>query len=261
MKKTMQAMAGAVLGMALAAPGLGHDGHHAQGPVWEVTITCTGQTVTVGWRSVDQHIFVVHRAQLTFSVYQILPSMGMVFSHEMDGQSPETLSGSYTFPGQRNGLYRIGVGHSAPLSFGSWKAEASCGHAPTTSTPPPAAAPGGHVAIVPSMPKALAGGEDAADHWLRISNPSAASISVTVDGRDRAGTKGGTYRRELPAYRSVRVNMRDIEAAFDVTDPEGWWTLTVAGTGPLYAVATMRQGAATRFIPVERPATSPTGTE
>ena len=92
------------------------------------------------------------------------------------------------------------------------------------------------------MPKALSGGEDAADHWIRISNPGAASISVTVDGRDRAGTKGGTYRRELPAYRSVRVNMRDVEAAFNVSNPAGWWTLTVAGTGPLYAAATMRQG-------------------
>ena len=78
---------------------------------------------------------------------------------------------------------------------------------PPQPGPPPPGEPTvtrcGHVAIVPTMPRALSGGEDAADHWIRISNPGAASISVTVDGRDRAGTKGGTYRRELPAYRSV----------------------------------------------------------
>ena len=131
------------------------------------------------------------------------------------------------------------------------------------AAPPPgeptAAASCGHVAIVPTMPRALSGGEDAADHWIRISNPSATGITFTVDGRDRAGTKGGTYRRELPAYRSVRVGMRSLEAAFNVSKPAGWWTLTVAGTGPLYAAATMRQGDATRFVPVERPATCTTG--
>ena len=61
------------------------------------------------------------------------------------------------------------------------------------------------------MPKALAGDEDTADHWLRIANPGAASITFTVAGRNDAGTKGGTYRRELPAYRSVKVKMRDGE--------------------------------------------------
>ena len=137
-----------------------------------------------------------------------------------------------------------------------WTSEFSTNRMDSYRSPKPRC---GHVAIVPSMPKALSGGEDAADHWIRISNPGAASITVTVDGRDRAGTKAGTYRRELPAYRSVRVNMRAIETAFNVTDPEGWWTLTVAGSGPLYAAATMRQGGLRWFVPVERPATCDTG--
>ena len=115
-----------------------------------------------------------------------------------------------------------------------------------------------HLAIVPAMPKALPGDEDAADHWLRIANPGAASITFTVTGRNDAGTKGGTYRGELPAHRSVKVVMRDVEAAFDV-EPEGWWTLTVTGSGPLYTSATMKQGDARRFVPVERPATCGTG--
>ena len=115
-----------------------------------------------------------------------------------------------------------------------------------------------HLAIVPAMPKALPGDEDAADHWLRISNLGAASITFAITGHDEAGTKGGTYRRELPASRSVKVKMRDVEAAFDV-EPEGWWTLTVTGSGPLYASATMKQGDARRFVPVERPATCPSG--
>ena len=116
-----------------------------------------------------------------------------------------------------------------------------------------------HLAIVPALPGALAGDEDAPDHWLHVANPGAAGITFTVTGRDMAGAKGGTYRRELPAYRSVKVKMRDIEAAFDVAEPEGWWTLTVTGSGPLYVAATMRQGDARRFVPVERPATCGTG--
>ena len=110
-----------------------------------------------------------------------------------------------------------------------------------------------HIAIVPGMPPALTGEEDAPDHWLRIANPGAAGITFTVTGRDEAGTKAGTYRRELPAYRSVKVKMRDVEAAFDATEPEGWWTLTVTGSGPLYLTATMRQSDERRFVPVERP--------
>ena len=123
---------------------------------------------------------------------------------------------------------------------------------------PPLAACDDHIAIVPAMPAALAGGEDAADHTITITNPGAAGITFTVTGRDEAGTKGGTYRRELPASQSVKVKMRAIEAAFDV-EPEGWWTLTVAGSGPLYASATMKQGEARRPVPVERPATCGTG--
>ena len=116
-----------------------------------------------------------------------------------------------------------------------------------------------HIAIVAAMPKALPGDEDAADHWVRITNPGAASIRFTIEGRDEAGAKGGTYRRELPAYRSVKVKMRDIQAAFDVTDPEGWWWLRVAGSGPIDVAATMKQGDARRFVPVKVPATCGTG--
>ena len=110
-----------------------------------------------------------------------------------------------------------------------------------------------HLAIVPAMPRALSGDEGSPDHWLRITNPGAASITFTITGRDEAGAKGGTYRRELPAYRGVRMNMRDVEAAFDMTDPEGWWTLTVTGSGPLEVVATMRQGDVRTPIPVVHP--------
>ena len=46
------------------------------------------------------------------------------------------------------------------------------------------------------------------------------------------------------------MKMRDIEGKFDVPEPEGWWTLTVTGSGPLYVVATMLQGDARRFVPV-----------
>ena len=134
---------------------------------------------------------------------------------------------------------------------------------PEPETPEPEACPAeprcDHLAIVAAMPRGLPGDDDAADHWVRITNPGAASIRFTIEGRDDAGAKGGTYRRELPAYRSVKVKMRDIQAAFDVTDPEGWWTLTVAGSGPLYVRATMKQGDARRFVPVERPATCGTG--
>ena len=96
-------------------------------------------------------------------------------------------------------------------------------------------------------------------HWVRITNPGAASIRFTIEGRDEAGAKGGTYRRELPAYRSVKVKMRDIQAAFDVTDPEGWWWLRVAGSGPIDVAATMKQGDARRFVPIKVPATCGTG--
>ena len=134
---------------------------------------------------------------------------------------------------------------------------------PEPETPEPEACPAeprcDHLAIVAAMPRALPGDEDAADHWVRITNPGAASIRFTIEGRDEAGAKGGTYRRELPAYRSVKVKMRDIQAAFDVTDPEGWWWLRVAGSGPIDVAATMKQGEARRFVPVKVPATCGTG--
>ena len=116
-----------------------------------------------------------------------------------------------------------------------------------------------HIAIVPAMPRALSGDEGSPDHWLHVANPSEAGITFTITGRDMAGTKAGTYRRELPANRSVRVNMRDVEAAFDVSKPAGWWRMVVSGSGPLEVVATMRQGAERRFVPVRTPATCTSG--
>ena len=53
--------------------------------------------------------------------------------------------------------------------------------------------------------------------------------------------------------------MRDLEAAFDVAKPAGWWTLTVTGSGTLYVAATMRQGDERRYVHVERPAACPGG--
>ena len=118
---------------------------------------------------------------------------------------------------------------------------------PEPDTPEPEACPAepacDHIAIVPSMPRAMSGNEDAPDHWLRITNPHGESITVSVTGRDERGTESSTYRRELPAYRSVKVKMRDIEAAFDATEPEGWWTLTVTAGGTVHVVPMMRHGA------------------
>ena len=125
--------------------------------------------------------------------------------------------------------------------------------------PPEPGARCDHLAVVPAMPRALAGDEGSPDHWLHVANPGAAGITFTITDRDMASTKGGTYRRELPAYRAVKVDMRDVEAAFDVSKPAGWWTLTVTGSGPLYLTATMRQGDARRFVPVERPTACGTG--
>ena len=105
----------------------------------------------------------------------------------------------------------------------------------------------------------MSGDEGTPDHWLRITNPYGEGINFVIEGRDNAGTKFGTYRRELPAYRSVRVTMRDIEAAFDATKPVGWWTLTLTGSGTLYVVATMRQGDERRILPVRTPAVCSTG--
>ena len=132
---------------------------------------------------------------------------------------------------------------------------------PEPDTPEPEACPAepacDHIAIVPSMPRAMSGNEDAPDHWLRITNPHGESITVSVTGRDEHGTKSGTYRRELPAYRSVKVKMRDIEAAFDATEPEGWWTLTVTAGGTVHVVPMMRHGDTRIVLPVARPGSCP----
>ena len=132
---------------------------------------------------------------------------------------------------------------------------------PEPDTPEPEACPAepacDHIAIVPSMPRAMSGNEDAPDHWLRITNPHGESITVSVTGRDERGTESGTYRRELPAYRSVKVKMRDIEAAFDATEPEGWWTLTVTASGTVHVVPMMRHGDTRIVLPVARPGSCP----
>ena len=173
------------------------------------------------------------------------------------------------------GVFRWDEEYTAYISEGSnlrWSVivgdeyHTPSGPEPETPTPPPSdpepeACPAeprcDHLAIVPGMPRTLGG--EGPDHWLRITNPGATNLRFTIQGRDRAGTKSGTYRRELPAYRSVRVMMRDIEAAFDVTDPEGWWWMRVSATGPIDVVATWKQGEARRALPVERPATCGTG--
>ena len=46
---------------------------------------------------------------------------------------------------------------------------------------------------------------------------------------------------------------------FPASDPEGWWTLTVRGSGPLHAFAWMLRGEQRIVLPVERPATCGTG--
>ena len=147
-------------------------------------------------------------------------------------------------------------------STGAYTLRVETTEPPEPETPEPEACPAeprcDHLAIIPAMPKALPGGEDAADHWLRISNPGAESITFTVTGRNDAGTKGGTYRGELPAHRSVKVVMRSIEAAFDV-EPEGWWRLVVTGSGPLEVVATKMNHGERRFVPVRTPATCTSG--
>ena len=53
--------------------------------------------------------------------------------------------------------------------------------------------------------------------------------------------------------------MRDIEAAFDVEEPEGWWTLTVTGTGTVHVVPMMKHGEARIVLPVVQPAVCGTG--
>ena len=103
---------------------------------------------------------------------------------------------------------------------GSWPIEGIAGRSfitppePETPTPPPSepepetpdpepeACPVercDHLAIVPAMPRALSGDEGSPDHWLHVVNPGAVSIRFTIEGRDMAGTKAGTHRRELPA--------------------------------------------------------------
>ena len=132
---------------------------------------------------------------------------------------------------------------------------------PEPDTPEPEACPADpacdHIAIVPSMPRAMSGNEDTRDHWLRITNPHGENITVSVTGRDERGTESNTYRRELPAYRSVKVKMRDIEAAFDATNPEGWWALTVTASGTVHVVPMMRHNDTRIVLPVARPGSCP----
>ena len=302
MKTTMQAMAVAVVGMVLAGEVWGHGNPTTQSGSFDdeidIALTCSERAVTLEWRT-DSHLYTFHerrhghKGAATLTLSQVLPAAVRVVTrsvrYEVSTPSsvyPATHSGSYTFQGQWNALYRVVV--SGLVYFGgpiqSRAVEAACGDRPTTPTTPttptahrhPELATAthqhddmpdhvhpvercDHLAIVPAMPRALAGDEDAPDHWLSITNPGAASIRFTIEGRDEAGVKGGTYRRELPGYWNVRVKMRDIEAAFDLTDRAGWWWLKVSGSGPIDVAATMKQGEARRFVTVKVPATCGTG--
>lgn len=130
---------------------------------------------------------------------------------------------------------------------------------PTDPETPPTATCSGcdHVALVPSMPRAIAGEPDAQDHWLRVTNWAGSANRFVIEGWNNAGTKFGPYRLSLPAHGSLRVKMRDIQDEFadDESPAAGWWSLKVTGKRPLGVVAMVKRGEQRSTVPVLRPAT------
>ena len=289
--KTMKAGAVVLLGLVLAAPAWGH---WRPGVIpAEVFVAVNGNVVTVGWRSDEvRDAMAVYGGSCVFNIHvgeKVINGMlhGIEFWETTPAYAISDWPQSFTYTRldrlperarhmiatmycDSNGV----VAHAHKQLDGTLpepetpepetpEPEPPEPEPPEPETPEPEACPAeprcDHLAIVAAMPRALPGDEEAADHWVRITNPGAASIRFTIEGRDESGAKGGTYRRELPAYRSVKVKMRDIQAAFDVTDPEGWWWLRVAGSGPIGVAATMKQGDARRFVPIKVPATCGTG--
>ena len=282
MKTTMQAVAVAVLGVALAAPAWGHSSYaYSEQIPGSVSVAMNGHIVTVGWSNDTARAAVALRTgTCSFNAYvgdvlrfprtnRVVDDADWAFHSGGFGifDWPQSITLPDRWHGRKGDVYaHIYCGHFGFVGHAHGRLDGAPPE-PETPTPPPSepdpdpeAPEPGHTHPVQRCDHlAIAGDEDAPDHWLRITNPGAASIHFTIEGRDEAGAKGGTYRRELPAYRSVRVMMRDIEAAFDVTDPEGWWWLKVSGSGPIDVAATMKQGEARRFVTVKVPATCGTG--
>ena len=157
------------------------------------------------------------------------------------------------FAGSGPVLWETHDTYHAPLPPAGQQASAE----PVTTGPAPWCE---SVAIVPAIPPAVRVGDgDSRAHWLRITNPLPASVTFAITGHDSTGAKFGTYRRTLAANAMTKVRVRDIEAAFD-GDGTGWWSLTVAASGPVYVVASMLHTNGARVVlPVERPAACPSG--
>ena len=223
-----------------------------------------------------------HTGLIGFSYDHTEPERYVQFFYRWDPDDPESscidrtcqLYSSFSEPnGQGDGVWRRYSTSGSPifqidlqahdvLQTDNWvcvvKDGRRLGHILTFSglgqgTPPFPETPEPQVAYITAMPRALAGDDGTPDHWIRITNPDGKDITFTVTGRNDAGEEFGTYRRELPAYRSVKVLMRHVEAAFNVSDPEGWWTLEVKGSGPIRVRATMFRQGIRQFVPVDQP--------
>lgn len=276
--KALKAVAVMLLGMALAAPVWGHSGGHPE-PAEEVTFTCTGRTVALGWRVLNSHVYAindglrehehVHGKRYMMVVYQVLPSSTEVFAHYIDF-NPESQSGSYTFQGQWGGLYRLGTSHDGvPVFRGGhvpqygpyWDAEATCGDAPTTIRPTEAASCD-HAVFVPIIPPGVRGVPDSSStaHWIRVTNPSDEPVRFKVTGFDDAGKRLGTYSSKLASRALTRIKVRELEAGFGDGSFPSWYSLDVLASGPISVVAVWKPANESHgriVLPVERPAECP----